>query len=75
MDTATKDLQMPPSITIVLHYRLEDGAGRRKVRQAERNYSPTEGESLACMEGLRDTKYYTLGCKDLYIATDHKPLC
>ena len=26
------------------------------------------------MEGLRDTKYYTLGCRELYVTTDHKPL-
>ena len=24
--------------------------------------------------GLQDTKYYTMGCKQLYVATDHKPL-
>jgi hypothetical protein len=26
------------------------------------------------MKGLKDTKYYTLGCRDLYVATDHQPL-
>ena len=49
-------------------------AGGRFCNSAESRYSPTEGEALACAEGLRDTKYYTLGCKDLYIATDHRPL-
>ena len=24
--------------------------------------------------GLNDTKYYTMGCKQLYVATDHKSL-
>ena len=24
--------------------------------------------------GLHDTKYYTMGCKQLYVATDHKSL-
>ena len=49
-------------------------AGGQFCNPAESRYSPTEGEATACVEGLRDTKYYTLGCKDLYIATDHKPL-
>ena len=49
-------------------------AGGRFCNSAETRYSPTEGEATACVEGLRDTKYYTLGCRDLYIATDHKPL-
>ena len=49
-------------------------AGEKLCNPAETRYSPTEGEATACVEGLRDTKYYTLGCKDLYVATDHKPL-
>jgi hypothetical protein len=49
-------------------------AGGRFCNSAETRYSPTEGEATACAEGLRDTKYYTLGCRDLYIATDHLPL-
>merc|ERR1712106_1185514 len=49
-------------------------AGGKFCNPAESRYSPTEGEATAVVEGLRDTKYYTLGCKDLYIATDHKPL-
>ena len=49
-------------------------AGGRFCNSAETRYSVTEGEALACAEGLKDTKYYTLGCKDLYIATDHQPL-
>ena len=49
-------------------------AGGRFCSGAESRYSVSEGEATACKEGLRDTKYYTLGCKDLYIATDHLPL-
>ena len=33
-----------------------------------------EGEATAIDRGLEDTKYYTMGCKQLYVATDHKPL-
>ena len=49
-------------------------AGGAFCSKAERNYSPIEGEAAAIVKGLKDTKYYTLGCKKLYIATDHKPL-
>ena len=49
-------------------------AGGRFCSGAESRYSVSEGEATACKEGLRDTKYYTLGCKDLYIATDHLPI-
>jgi hypothetical protein len=49
-------------------------AGGRFTIPAETRYSPTEGEALAVAEGLESSKYYTLGCKDLYVATDHMPL-
>ena len=29
---------------------------------------------MAIAKGLEDTKYYTMGCKQLFVATDHKPL-
>ena len=29
---------------------------------------------MAIARGLEDTKYYTMGCKHLFVATDHKPL-
>jgi hypothetical protein len=49
-------------------------AGGAFCSKAEQNYSPIEGEATAIVKGLKDTKYYTLGCKELYVATDHKPL-
>ena len=49
-------------------------AGGTFCNPAERNYSPIEGEATAILKGLKDTKYYTLGCKKLFIATDHQPL-
>ena len=42
--------------------------------KAEKNYSPIEGEATAVAKGLQDTKYYTMGCKNLYVATDHASL-
>ena len=49
-------------------------AGGRFTIPAEVNYSPTEGEALAVAVGLENSRYYTLGCRQLYVATDHKPL-
>ena len=49
-------------------------AGGKFNSAAESRYSPTEGEAHAMVTGLEDSKYYTLGCPSLYVATDHKPL-
>jgi hypothetical protein len=49
-------------------------AGGTFCKPAEKNYTPIEGEATAIMKGLKDTKYYTLGCRDLYVATDNQPL-
>ena len=57
----------------------EDGwkialAGSRFLSAAEQRYAPIEGEALAVAWGLEQTKYFTQGCNDLLIVTDHKPL-
>ena len=49
-------------------------AGSRFTKPAERNYSPTEGEALAVSYALHHSRLFTLGCPDLFVATDHKPL-
>ena len=49
-------------------------AGSRFLHQAEKNYAPVEGEALAVAWSLEQTKYFTLGCNDLVVVTDHKPL-
>ena len=49
-------------------------AGGRFTISVETRYSPTEGEALAVAVALESSRYYTLGCKDLYVATDHRPL-
>ena len=46
-------------------------AGGKFCNPAEQNYSPVEGEATAVARGLENTKYYTLGCRDLYVATDY----
>ena len=49
-------------------------AGSRFTKDAETRYSPVEGEALAVVYALESTRMFVLGCPDLLIATDHKPL-
>ena len=49
-------------------------AGSRFLSGAEKRYAAVEGEALAIAWGLEQTRYFTQGCKDLVVATDHKPL-
>ena len=49
-------------------------AGSRFTHAAEARYAPIEGELLAVVYALHQTRYYIQGCSDLIIATDHKPL-
>ena len=48
--------------------------GSRFLHGAEARYAPIEGEALGVVYGLQSCRYFVLGCKDLTIATDHKPL-
>lgn len=49
-------------------------AGSRFTHSAESRYAPIEGEALVVADSLEKVKYFVLGCKDLIIAVDHKPL-
>ena len=49
-------------------------AGSRFLSSAEQNYAPIEGEALAIAWSLEQTKFFTTGCHQLVVATDHKPL-
>ena len=49
-------------------------AGSRYLRDAEKRYAAIEGECLGVAWALEDSRYFSLGCKNLRIATDHKPL-
>ena len=49
-------------------------AGSRFLQDAEARYAPIEGEALAVAWGLEQSKYFTVGCDDLLVVTDHKPL-
>ena len=48
--------------------------GGRFTSPAESRYSTIEGEALAMTEALQKFKYFVLGCPELIVATDHKPL-
>ena len=49
-------------------------AESRFLTSAEQRYAPVEGEALAVVWGLEQTKYFTQGCDNLVVITDHKPL-
>ena len=49
-------------------------AGSRFLTPAEKNYAPVEGEALAVAWALGQTKFFTMGCNDLLVIVDHKPL-
>ncbi|XP_071478837.1 uncharacterized protein [Diadema antillarum] len=48
--------------------------GSRFTHAAETRYAPVEGEALAVADALDKARYFVLGCEDLIIAVDHKPL-
>lgn len=41
---------------------------------AESRYAPIEGEALAVAWALDKAKHYVMGCPNLYVGVDHKPL-
>ena len=48
--------------------------GSRFTNKAEANYAPIEGEALAVADSLEKARFFVLGCNDLTIAVDYKPL-
>ena len=49
-------------------------AGGRFTKPAESRYSPVEGELLAVADALYKSRHFVLGCENLVVAVDHKPL-
>jgi hypothetical protein len=49
-------------------------AGSRSLSSTEQRYAAIEGEALAVAWGLEQTRYFTQGCDNLLVVTDHKPL-
>lgn len=49
-------------------------AGSRFTKQTERGYCPLEGEALAVSWSLEHARMFILGCPNLTVVTDHKPL-
>ena len=48
--------------------------GSRFLKKSEERYAPIEGEALAVAWALEQTRYFTMGCDDLVVVVDHKPL-
>ena len=49
-------------------------AASRFTSSAESRYAPIEGEALAVVDALKKHRHFVLGCSNLIIAVDHKPL-
>ena len=49
-------------------------AGSRFLKDPETRYAPIEGEALAVVFALEQTRMFVMGCSDLILAIDHKPL-
>ena len=49
-------------------------AGSRFTKKSEQGYAPLEGEALALSWSLEHARIFILGCPDLTVVTDHKPL-
>ena len=49
-------------------------AGSRFLTKSESNFAPVEGEALAVAWSLEQTRFFTMGCEDLIVVVDHKPL-
>ncbi|MEL6803706.1 MAG: RNase H-like domain-containing protein, partial [Bacteroidota bacterium] len=48
--------------------------GSRFTHTAESRYAPVEGEALAVVYALDHARHFILGCDNLIVAVDHKPL-
>ena len=48
--------------------------GSRFTKLSESRYAPVEGEALAVVHALDKARFFVLGCNDLTVAVDHKPL-
>ncbi|KAK3883907.1 hypothetical protein Pcinc_011809 [Petrolisthes cinctipes] len=48
--------------------------GSRHLTEAEAGYAPIEGEALAVAWCLRKARLFLLGCPNLVLVTDHRPL-
>ena len=49
-------------------------AGSRFTTESEARYAPVEGEALALVYGLQQARMFVMGCPNLIVVVDHKPL-
>ena len=48
--------------------------GSRQLTETEARYAPIEGEAMAVVWCLKKARLFLMGCPNLTIVTDHKPL-
>ena len=66
---------MRQPIATVPQNGLEDDPGGEQIHvRGGVSPRPVEGEALAVAEGLAKARFFVLGCKDLIVVVDHKPL-
>ena len=53
---------------------MEIGIRSRFTKGPELRYSPTKGEALAVAWSIEHARMFTLGCQNLLVSTDHKPV-
>jgi hypothetical protein len=56
------------------HWKLVFAGSRVTKKNEQALFSPTEGECLAATFGLTRCRMFTLGCPNLILAVDHRPL-
>ena len=56
------------------HWKLVRAGSRFTTKEEQNLLSPTEGECLAAIHGLQACRMFTLGCPNLTLAVDHRPL-
>ena len=67
-------LPVPPNSPFLLSRWKITLVGSRFTRATESRYAPVEGETLAAADALEKARYFVLGCDNLIIAVDNKPL-
>ena len=66
---------MPMNYAIMLPGRTKISlVGSRFTQAAESRYAPIVGEALGVADALDKARFFVLGCSDLIVAVDHKPL-
>ena len=66
---STSTVLAPPTT-----FSAANKAGSRFTHAAKSRYAPIEGGALAVADALDEARHFVLGCENLTIVLDHKPL-